>query len=134
MNLHGIAAPYIGVVNPLVPATVKRSTGYTTLASGKRVPLYTTFGIICQVQPLSNSDLRQLDGLNIQTVTRAVYFTGNTMAVVRVDSRGGDLIVFAPGVLPEGTTWKAVRVLEPWPDWVKVGLALQDPDEDGDLV
>lgn len=72
-----------------------------------------------------------LDGLNIQNATRCAYFTGNAMAVVRVDQRGGDLIVFAPGVLPEGTTWKAVHILEPWPSWVKVALVLQNPPDDG---
>ena len=126
MNLHGIVSGAISAINPLVPATVKRSAGYTTNPDGTRIPAYSTFAISAQVQALSYNDLVHLEGLNIQGVRRAMYLTGNVMSAVRVDQRGGDLIVFAPGVLPEGTTWLAAQILEQWPDWVKVCITLQD--------
>lgn len=126
MNLHGIALPIIGAINPPVGALVKRSTGYTTNPDGSREPTYTTFPITAQVQALSYQDLQHLDGLNIQGVRRAIYLTGNVMAVVRVAQRGGDLIEFPPGLLPEGNTWLAAYVLETWADWVKVAITLQN--------
>jgi len=126
MNLHGIVAPFIGTINPNVTATVKRSTGSTTNPDGSRVPTYDTFAIVAQVQALTYTDIVQLDSLNIQGVRRAIYLTGNVMALVRVDRRGGDLIVFPDGTLPEGNTWLAAMVLEQWPDWVKVAITLQD--------
>lgn len=47
MNLHGIVASAISVVNPLVPATVLVSTGPgPTTAAGKRVPTFATPGAI----------------------------------------------------------------------------------------
>lgn len=126
MNLHGIVSGAIEAINPFVSATVKRSTGYTTDSDGSRTPTYTTFGIMAQVQALTYSDITQLDGLNIQGVRRAIYLTGNIMGLVRADQRGGDLIIFPDGTLPEGDTWLAAHVLEAWPDWVKVAITLQD--------
>lgn len=126
MNLHAIVAPAIGVVNPHVAATVRRSAGYTTSADGEQVPTYTETAVLVQVQALTYSDLQQLDSLNIQGVRRAVYLSGAVMGVVRVAQRGGDLMVFAPGVLPEGNVWLAAHVLEQWPDWCKVAITLQN--------
>lgn len=121
-----MVAGAIGSINPFVSATVSRSTGYTTAADGSRTPTYTTFTISTQVQALTYSDLDHLDGLNIQGVRRAIYLTGNVMAAVRVDQRGGDIITFPSGTLPEGNVWLAAYVLEAWPDWVKVAISLQN--------
>lgn len=44
MNLHGVVSGAIGAVNPFVPGTIQISTGYSTSASGKRVPSYATPG------------------------------------------------------------------------------------------
>lgn len=47
MNLHGIVAPYIGVVNPLIPVTVQLSTGPSaTSPDGGRTPTYATPGAL----------------------------------------------------------------------------------------
>lgn len=128
MNLHGIVSGAIAAVNPSVPATVKRSTGYTTAADGTQVPSYTTFGIRAQVQALTYSDLKQLDGLNIQGVRRAAYLSGYVLAVVRPKQAGGDLIIFPDGTFPEGNTWLVAHVLETWSQsgWVKCALTLQN--------
>jgi len=126
MNLHGIVAGAIGAINPFVPVTIQRSTGYTTAADGKRTPTYTTFTASVQVQALTFGDIRMLDGLNIEGVRRAVYMTGNVMAIVRIAQRGGDLLQFSPGVLPEGNIWLAAQALEQWPDWVKFCITLQN--------
>lgn len=126
MNLHGIVAPAIGIVNPFVSATVKRSAGYTILPDGNRVPAYTEFPARVQVQALTYTDITRLDSQNIQGVRRAIYLNGAVMGIVRVDERGGDLIVFPAGTLPEGNIWLAAHVLEAWPDWCKVAITLQN--------
>ena len=121
-----MASGAIGTVNPFVLATVQRSTGAMTNPDGSRTPTYETFGISCQVQSLTYSDIMYLDSLNVQGVRRTVYLTGNVMAIVRVDRRGGDLLVFADGVLVEGNTWLAAQVIEAWPDWCRVCITLQN--------
>lgn len=127
MNLHGIVSGVIGAVNPLVTATIMRSTGYTTSADGDRVPTYDTIAnVSLQVQALTYSDLQQLDGLNIQGTRRAIYLSGEIEGVVRVKQEGGDLVVFPNGTLPEGNTWLCAHVLEAWPQWRKVAITLQN--------
>ncbi|WP_144378525.1 hypothetical protein [Mesorhizobium amorphae] len=127
MNLHGIVAPAIGVVNPFVVTTIKRSNGATTLPDGKRVPSYDTFGNVkVQVQAFTADDLKQLDGLNIQGTKRAVYLNGPIAGVIRDAQAGGDLMVFPNGTLSEGNTWLVAHVLERWPDWSKCVITLQN--------
>ncbi len=125
MNLHGIVTPAISAVNPLVAATLRRSNGYTIAADGTQIPAYTDTVIMVQVQALTFSDLQHLNGLNIQGVRRAVYLNGSALGVVRNLRVGGDLMIFAPGALVEGTTWLVAHVLEEWPDWYKVAITLQ---------
>ncbi len=126
MNLHGIVSGAISAVNPFVAATVQRSTGYTTNSDGSRVPTYTTFSVSVQMQALTYTDLRELDALNITGKRRKIYLSGDVEGIIRADQRGGDLIVFPTGTLPEGNTWLAAYVLENWPDWVSVAITLQD--------
>lgn len=127
LNLHQLVSGAIGTINPFVPATVRRSTGYTTQPDGTQVPQYKTFGISAQVQALTYSDLRQLDGMNIQGVRRGVYLTGHVLGVVRPAGTGGDLIVFPDGTFPEGNTWLVAFVFEAWSQshWCKACLTLQ---------
>ena len=132
MNLHSIVASAIGAVNPFVPATVQVSSGYTTNPDGSRTPNYSTLSINAQVQALTYQDLVHLDGLNIQGVRRAIYTSGAIMGLVRIDQRGGDVISFPPGILPEGDNWLCAQVLEQWSDgtngasWCKICITLQD--------
>jgi hypothetical protein len=126
MNLHGIVSSAIGAVNPFVPATVRRSTGYTTNADYSRTPTTSDLPIRAQVQALTADDLKQLDGLNIQGVMRALYTDGSVAGVIRVAAKGGDVVVFPNGTLPEGNTWLCTHVLEQWPDWCKIAITLQN--------
>lgn len=125
MNLHGLVSGVIATINPFVSATVKRSTGYTTNPDGSQVPTYTIFPISAQVQALTYTDITHLDSLSIQGVRRAIYLTGNVMGIVRADRRGGDLIVFPDGTLPEGDVWLAAIALETWDTWCKIAITLQ---------
>lgn len=128
MNLHGIVARAVGVINPLVPVTVKVSTGYTTAADGTRLPTYTTISDVpAQIQALQYTDILQLDGLQLNGERRAIYIQGRFDSLDRARGTGGDLIVFPDGdVWPFGTTWLVAMVLEQWPDWCKLACTLQD--------
>lgn len=124
MNLHRVVTGAISAVNPPVTGTLKVSTGYLTASNGKRIPQYGTFpGLALQVQPLSASDLKQLDALNIQGVERAVYMNGNIAGLDRQAGRGGDILTW--GTPP--TTWLVTAVIEPWDanGWTKVGVTQQ---------
>lgn len=120
MNLHGIVSGAIGSVNPFIDAVVKRSSGYTTLPSGKRTPNYLAdLNITVQKQALTGKDLKQLDGLNIQGVVEKVYVNGNFEGIFRALGKGGDLFIM------NGQTYLVLAVLERWPDWCSVGLGMQ---------
>lgn len=126
MNLRGIANAATKAINPNVTCTRQRSTGSITRPGGVRVPQYATDTLVVQVQALSAGELRQLDGLNIQGVRRAVYANGVIAGAIRAARVGGDILVFPAGTLPEGNTWLCVHVLEQWPDWCKIAVTLQD--------
>lgn len=131
MNLQAITAGAIGAVNPFVAASLLRSNGYTIAADGSQVPAYhAPAAVRAQVQALTNKDLKQLDGLNIQGVKRAIYLQGDVRGLSSAQGVGGDLIVFGATATPDvaNTTWLVVTVLETWATWSKVGVTLQtDP-------
>jgi hypothetical protein len=121
MNLHAIVRGAISSVNPDIPVQVQISTGYTTTSAGKRVPSYAApVTMTAQVQALTSTDLRKLDGLNIQGSMRTMYLSGSLNGVSRLNQKGGDLIT-----LPDGTVNLTTMVLEQWPDWVKVACTQQ---------
>ena len=123
MNLHQIVRGAITSVNPDIPVQVKISTGYTTTPAGKRIGTYAPpVAMTAQVQALTSTDLRKLEGLNIQGSMRTIYLSGSLDGVSRVKQKGGDLVT-----LPDGTVYLTTMVLEQWPDWVKVACTLQVP-------
>jgi hypothetical protein len=126
VNVRGVANAATRAINPNVTAELWKSTGSTANPDLSRTPTYRKLPVVLQVQSLTYSDLMQLDGLNIQGVRRAVYANTQVAAIIRVLQKGGDLIVFPQGVMPEGTTWLAAHVLERWPDWNKIALTLQE--------
>lgn len=120
MNLHAIAGPIVAAVNPTVFGRLWTSDGYITSPSGKRSPTYSlTPNVALQVQALSAPELAQTESLNIEGVKRAVYVNGDVQGVDRVDGKGGDLLDF------NAKRWLVVTVLETWPGWCKVAVALQ---------
>lgn len=126
MNLQAIANGVITAINPNVPATLYASAGYTTV-NFRQVPAYNPAVIAAQVQPLSSKDLRLLEALNIQGAEKAIWLTGTALAISRIKKRGGDMIVFADGLMPEGNTWKVLASLEQWgTTWCHVAVVLQD--------
>lgn len=123
MNLHGLAAPLIGVVNPFVPASMQISTGYTTAPDGSRVSTYSTVTGRAQVQAATYLDLKQIEGLNQNGSKNSIYFYGEFNGVLRPAKKGGDLVTLTTG--PNAGVWLIVQVLEQWPDWCKAAVVLQ---------
>lgn len=122
MDLRGIANGVITTVNPNETVTVLRSTGYAIGAGAKQVPSYAAPVVgPGQVQALDADDIKQLDGLNIQGVIRAIYLRGTLAGVIRPDGTGGDIVKRKN----ETETWLVVKVLESWPDWTKAAIVLQ---------
>ncbi len=127
MNLHALAAPFISLVNPMLPVTLRISSGSVTNPDGSRTPVYLPpRNVLGQVQALAFRELYQLDGLNLNGTKRAIYLLGDVEGVVRPFGKGGDLITF-----PDGTVWLTVLDLENWgrtgtsDAWVKVAVVLQ---------
>lgn len=128
MDLRSIANQVSDTVNLNIPVTLQSSTGFTTGAGLRQVPTYTPTAGFAQVQALDNSDLKQLDGLNIQGSIRAIYFKGVLAGVVRANTQGGDLVVISasPAVPPALVgTWLIVKTAESWPNWTKAIIVLQ---------
>jgi hypothetical protein len=123
MNLHAIVAGAIGIVNPFIMVTIRRSTGYTTAPDGSRQPTHETLSGPAQVQDLSSDQLSMLSdaGFNIQGARKNVYINGSWSGVVRADEAGGDVFLFG------GAEWLVTMVSEQWPDWCKVIVTMQSP-------
>lgn len=85
--------------------------------------LTTAVKILAQVQPLSNRDLQQIEGLNLGGDKKAVYVTGNVEGVIRVRLKGGDLLD-----MPDGSVWLVNQTLESFDTagWTKFAITLQD--------
>ena len=121
MDLRSIANTISSTVNPNIPVTIQASTGYTIGAGLKQVPSYSLpVSGYAQVQALTQADLKHLDGLNIQGATQSIILRGVLSAVVRNNSKGGDLVTFG------GQTFLTVAILENWPLWTRAALVLQD--------
>lgn len=123
MDLQGLANPVANSVNPNVLVSVQASTGYTNTGAGYRqVPAYAdAVAGFAQVQELTNSELRQVEGMNLQGALKTIYFRGGLFGVIRPDSKGGDLVTIGDQV------WLVVKTLELWPTWSKALIVLQEP-------
>jgi hypothetical protein len=120
VDVRGLANGATVAVNPNKVATVLRSTGYTIGAGRKQAPTYAApVSGPAQVQALDGSDLKQLDGLNVQGTMRAIYLRGVLAGVIRPDGTGGDIVQF------DGQDWLVVKVLESWSTWTKAAIVLQ---------
>lgn len=127
LNLHEMVRPAINVINTDIAATLRRNTGSTTAADGKRTPAYTDTTGLVQVQALGPKDLKHMESQNIQRVDRKVYMYGDWGGPIRADQTGGDLLVFPRTKGGAPATWKIVTVFETWTDsgWCAVGVVLQ---------
>lgn len=88
------------------------------------VAMTTAVSLLAQIQPLTKSDLMQLEGLNLNGDKKKIYMNGSIDGVVRIELKGGDLVV-----TPNGQTWLVVQNLEGFTDtagWVCAAMVLQN--------
>jgi hypothetical protein len=125
VNLRGIVNGAIQGINPDTVVTWVQSNGYTTAADGTRTPSVTSQPVNANVQPLSGTDLRLVDGMNIQGMMRSVYLYGDVEGIVRADGKGGDILQFpaVPGGIDHN--WLVTQVMETWSTWCRVIVTLQ---------
>jgi hypothetical protein len=128
MDLRTIANQVSNCVNGNLIVTVLRSTGFTTGAGYKQVPTYAApVSGPAQLQALDSSELRQVEGLNLQGAIRGIYLRGALAGVVRPNGTGGDLVIIAPPAPAAFVgTWLCVKILETWPLWAKAVVVLQE--------
>lgn len=86
--------------------------------------LTTDLIVAAQVQPMTWRDLQMVEGLNLAGERRKIYLHGETDSVVRVQKKGGDLVVIASGV--HRGTWLIAQTLEQFPGWVSAAMTLQN--------
>lgn len=124
MDIRSIANAATQTINPNITVSLQRSTGYTMGAGRRQVPSYAPPVVgPAQIQALDSSDLKQMDGVNIQGEIKAAYLRGVLAGVVKADQVGGDLITIASGVF--AGEWLVTKVLEGWPTWTKVAITRQ---------
>lgn len=120
MNLNALATAVTGAITPTTIVTITVDAGYTTAADGTTTPTPSTpIQVYGQVQALTQADLRQAEGLNIQGQLASVYLPGEWSGVIRVTQQGGTTLAF------NGQTWLVVSVPEQWPNWTRVIVCLQ---------
>lgn len=101
--------------------------GLYPLSDQQTVPsetMTTSMSIIAQLQPLSASELRHMDMLNLQGTHKAFYFSVWIRGIVRVTLKGGDLLT-----LIDGSVYLVNQPLEDWvltSGWTHVVGTLQD--------
>lgn len=129
LNLHGIVAPAIDVLNPRFTGVWRTSSGYTTASDATQLPAYVNTTVQMRVQALAGKDLKHESFLNIQGVKRVVSMFSNAQGVVRPDVKGGDILQFPENRGGANRDWLVVHVFETWtPDvagWCRVGCILQ---------
>lgn len=127
MNLGVIAGSVISAVNPDTPVTLQISTGWTQNADFTRVPKYAqpAIPLLAQVQELTEAELHQIDGLNLQGLKIAIYLGIQIDGAVRSENKGGDLVNISTG--PRAGVYLVSAVLEQWNgDFCKVAAVLQN--------
>lgn len=120
MNLNALATAVTGAITPTTIVTITVDAGYTTAADGTTTPTPATpMQVYGQVQALTQADLRQTEGLNIQGQLASVYLPGQFAGVIRASQQGGTQMAF------NGQNWLVVLVPEQWADWTRVVVCLQ---------
>lgn len=126
MNLRKIANSATRRINRNIEISWEKSTGYTINEDFEQVPAYATGKVWANVQPVEGDDLKMVEALNIQGTMRKVYLYENAQGVVRVDDKGGDLLIFPEVPNAPDRTWLVSHVIETWPHWSSVIVTLQN--------
>jgi hypothetical protein len=127
-NIRAIANSQTRAINPNLPAMLWIATP-PIVVNYIQTPQYDKLPVFANVQAMTSGDALKMDALNIQGAEKIIFVNGLALAINRIQKLGGDLIVFQPGLVPEGTTWKIITSMEQWGyTWAKVAVALQDDD------
>ncbi len=120
INLHAVAGPVVGAVNPNTTLRLYRNTGTgTTAPDGTRSPLYQALQGLAQVQPVGQKEIQHLAALNLSGNFKSVYLYGAWFGTVRLGQHGGDMVVIG------GAVWLAVAQPEEYPGWSRILVQLQ---------
>lgn len=84
MNLHAIASPYVGVINPPLPVSVQISAGAVTDPDGSRTPGFETPGTVTAAVAGNV--------LTVSAVTAGKLAAGQTLADLTTDLLPGTII------------------------------------------
>lgn len=130
LNLHAIVRSAITAVNPDTFGWWYRSKGSVLNADGRQVPAYLpAVAARMQVQSPSARDVQHIDFLQLQGVIRTVFMRSNPQGIVRVNQRGGDLLLFPQGRDAPNDTWLVQKPDEGWDveqgGWTKLFAVLQ---------
>lgn len=120
MNLRNISNSLTRNINPNISVIGRRYKGQTMSAGRVPVPEYFPDEVVtAQLQPLSDGDLRHVDGLNVQGVVKALFINGDYYGANRTLQKGGDIFVI------NDQEWLVIDPIELWPNWGKVIICLQ---------
>ena len=132
LNLHAKVRGAIGALTPDVPGWWYQSKGSVPSATGdgRLVPTYQpAVAVRLQVQPPSARDLRFADFLQMQGVIRTVFMYSNPQGIVRVNQRGGDLLMFPQWSGANNDAWLVEQPEQNWQvgtkGWSKLLTCLQ---------
>ena len=113
MSLHDLASSVTSSINPMMQCQWYQSTGMTTAVGGKQTPTYAQVAqVLAQVQQLTSADLKHTNNMNMSGITRKIWCNEILTGIDRAAGLGGDQII-----LPDGTVWLVVTVIETWQDW-----------------
>lgn len=125
INLRVMANSVTSVINPNIPAVLKRSIGYVTDDAGVRVNTFMEQNIVIQSQSMTSKELQLVESLGLQGYTRAVHLNGNIEGLRRHVEQGADILTFKQHDDAEPMDWLVVQVMESWPNWCRVLLCRQ---------
>lgn len=122
MNLRAMANSAVVSVNGNISATLKVNDGYETTPAGDQIPKYSEQTIIIQTQSLETQDLEHLNLMNQQGQFIYAYANGRISALRRSLGKGSEQLIFKPYGEDDDVIWNVSRVIESYPEWVKVLL------------
>ena len=121
MSLHDLVANAICGINPMMTCQWYKNTGATSAADGSVTPTYNAaVPISCQVQQLTDADIKHIQDQNLSGISRKIWSDKILTGIDRAVGLGGDRII-----LPDGTIYLVVQVIETWPGWCSALLQKQ---------
>ncbi|MEY0321018.1 hypothetical protein [Providencia stuartii] len=125
IKVRSLANTAIQSVNKDLPATLLANVGYEIVPGGKQTPKFISYPINVQMQSISTQELEHLGVINQQGEFSYCYAKGQIEAIRRAKQTGADKISFVAYGESEASEWLVIKVIESYPEWVKVLLCRQ---------